>query len=370
MPQISINPQSTLTLLPPPGHPDRFTYMLNLVGCHTAQPPAPEPGALAIQADNVYTAENMVSPWDPNERVDTYVTGDMDLYVGERPRYGHGILFFEEVPHATAQASPPPLAAPATTPENVDVAIGILLFQVPAPPSPPPLIAAMIERHRAEHLADRATPVRETPGESLVLARALVVALTKALVQVLASTMANTPPPYGTAEETPEITYEKATVSMDEEDYEIEDELEYMELQYPSTPRPEVTPAIAGGLAALDDEDLASQGMPEVIDVDALPDELEEDQLVEATTPRYSLRPHAPAPAEVEPYDPFPDRPNLALRGEEAVNLQLLLTRPPSIWTGNDVQAMKAILSSLRRATKSRVGYGQAVQPDAAHHYA
>ena len=340
--------------------------MLSLVSCHTEEPLIQEAGPLAVQADNIYTAHNMVSPWDPNHVVSIYTIGDTDLFVDSQARYGHGMLFFEEAPRppvmAGAPLSPLPLPAPANTPANLAVVRDTPPFHIPAPPTPPPLAAAMIERARAENLAGQATPVRESSGESLVLARALVIALTEALVQVLANTMANTPPPYGTTQATPEINYEKTEVSMDEETYADEDELEYMELQYPATPEPEGTPALVGGLTTVDEEDESSEDMPEVIDVDALPDELQEN------TPRYSLRPRNPAPTEVEPYDPFPDRPNLALRGEEAVNLQLLLTRPLSTWTKNDVAAMKSILSSLRRAAKSRLGYGQVARPDAAHY--
>ena len=367
MPQINLNPQAVYSLIPPPGHPDRFTHMLALAHNTNRGPLVQEPGPLAVQADNIYAAYNMPNPWDSNSGVTAYVLGDADLAVGGEVRYGHGMLFFEEVPHPPEQApppaaTPPMLPVPVTTPESVGIAQGAPSVHIPPPPTLPPFVAAMMEQYNTGEDQAIAGPAREDPGEPLELARMLVIALTEALVHVLANSVNNTPPPYGRA--SPGITY-KIPAS----EYE-----KYAAAFEPSpTPAPEDAPALVGNLMGMDyDGDQSSveeDPEVEVIDVDAIPDEAEEeqDELTEEPCPRYNLRPRAAPVEENAIFEAFPSRPNLALQGEEATILTLMLTRAPSTWSDRDIQAVRAIIRSLMRACKNHCGYGEVVHPDSRH---
>lgn len=382
MPYIPITPENTLSLLPPRGHPGRFDFMLGLIRQHVEQPLTRENDPFAIQAANVYTAENMACPWDPAQAVDTFVIADADILAGDRARFGQGVLFFEEAQpnlamHPPPPPSPPSLPVPVSTPENMDIAIGAPPYQVPAPPSPPPLVAAMIERHNIGDLGARVSAEREDLGEPLELARALVIALTEALVQALTNAVMNTPPPYGRAEKTPEITYEETQVNMYEEQPEAEEDYpEQMELQHPGW---ETISPMVGSLTAAGEEQDSSSNEEDtavtVIDVDAITDdEDEENQLTELDNSRYPFRPPKPTPktcpmCSKEMYDPFPDRVNLALQGDEAANLELLLARPPKHWTGKDRVVIKTAIQSLTRALDSGVGYGQAPRAHPAHSF-
>ncbi|KAI1784290.1 hypothetical protein LXA43DRAFT_1066921 [Ganoderma leucocontextum] len=387
MPSLAITPESALSFLPARGNPDRFDYILGLVRNHVAQPLVREDAPFAVQADNVYTAENITCPWDPTHPVDVFVMSDADMVVADRIRYGHAVLFFEDVvpaaPGLPRPSAPLPPPAPTSTPEGLELAAPIPSYYIPPPPTPP-MIGGLLHQGEPVDLTPHTLPVRDVAGEYTDVRKATVIALTEALVCILAQLAMISPPPYATVEVSREITYEQMEVSKAaDNEAENNDSLKGMELKYPSSPKPEPEP-IPGLISAITttDEDqeraveTATIGNTTDTEYNATDDEM--DELTEYSTPRYDFRPRgmrsyyeSPPPRTRRTCrgagkSSFPNRANLALQADEAAGLELLLARPPKYWTKKDRLFMKTVMRSLRRAMVGGLGMARPRAPTSA----
>nr|VWP01830.1 Putative transcriptional regulator containing an aminotransferase domain [Ganoderma boninense] len=143
-----------------------------------------------------------------------------------------------------------------------------------------------------------------------------MIALTEALVQVLATSVVNTLPPYEILERTPKTADEEAPVNATREEKNDEDELEYIKLQYTATLEPDKAPTLISVLATDGEQD------HEIINVDELDTSEDEDmgdedeELTSAAMLWYNFCTHSTLSNKVMyniTDDTFPDCANLAL---------------------------------------------------------
>ncbi|KAI1791111.1 hypothetical protein LXA43DRAFT_1061700 [Ganoderma leucocontextum] len=349
MPSLAITPESALSFLPAHGNPDCFDYILGLVRNHVAQPLVREDAPFAVQADNVYTAENIACPWDPTHPVDAFVMSDADMVVADRVR----------------------------TPEGLELAAPIPSYYIPPPPTPP-MIGGLLHQGEPVDPTPHTLPIRDVAGEYTDVRKATVIALTEALVCILAQLAMNSPPPYATVEVSREITYEQMEVSKAaDNEAENDGSLKGMELKYPSSPKPEpeLIPGLISAITTTDEDqeqavETATIGNTTDTEYNATDNEM--DELTEYSTPHYDFRPRGMRSYYESPpphtrrtrrgagKSSFPNRANLALQADEAAGLELLLARPPKYWTKKDRLFMKTVMRSLRRAMVGGIGYGEA----------
>ncbi|KAI1783398.1 hypothetical protein LXA43DRAFT_1132611 [Ganoderma leucocontextum] len=200
MPSLAITPESALSFLPARGNPDRFDYILSLVCNHVAQPLV----------------------------LDVFIMSDANMVVADGVRYGHAVLFFEDVvpaaPGLPRPSAPLPPPAPTSTLEGLELAAPILSYYIPPPPTPP-MIGGLLHQGEPVDPTPHTLPVRDVAAQLAMIS----------------------PPPYATVEVSREITYEQMEVSEAADNKaENDSSLKGMELKYPSSPKPEPGPISKG----------------------------------------------------------------------------------------------------------------------------